>query len=90
MGGCNGNVEWSRGANDSWGAGITFILQARMVQGVIGRGTRPGDKAGRRTNIKCYGREREGRQSGWDVSIHVSGFPFAEVRHVCIVVKIVV
>jgi len=89
MGEHNGNVEWGGGANDVWGAGVTLVRQARMAQGAIGRGTRPGNEARRRTNIKCHRREREGRKGGWDVSVPVSGFPFAEVRHIGIIVKIV-
>jgi hypothetical protein len=84
------NIEWGGSANYGWGVGVTFILQAGMAQGIIGRGTRPGDEARRWTNIKCHGRERrKGRKSGWDVSVCVFGFPFAEVRHVRVVVKIV-
>jgi hypothetical protein len=88
MGEHSGNVEWSGGANDGWGA--TVMIQARMAQGVIGRGTGPGDEARRRTNIKCHRREREGRKSGWNVSVPVSGLPFAEVRYISVVVKIIV
>lgn len=90
MGEQSSNVEWGGGANDGWGAGITLALQARMAQGAIGRGTRPRDKARRWTNIKCHRREREGRKSRWDVSVPVSGFPFVEVRHIGIIVKIIV
>lgn len=86
---CMGNVEWGRGTNDGWGAGVTLMLQALVGQGTIGRGTRSRDEARRRTYIKCHRREREGRKSGWDVSVRVSGFPFAEVRHIGIIVKIV-